>query len=493
MHISSLPGPYGIGCFSKEAYAFVDRLASAGQAYWQILPIGTISYGDSPYQSFSIHAGNPYFIDLSALIERGLLTAAECDAALPAQDEARVDYALQYERRYALLHKAFDRSGWRSDVAFAAFCKAQAAWLDDYALYTVIKAANGAVGWADWPAPLRDRAPEALAQARRENAEELAFYQYLQFLFFTQWRALKAYANARGVRIIGDIPIYVAYDSADVWADRAQFRLDESGRMTDVAGVPPDGFSADGQVWGNPLYDWAYMRENGYRWWIDRIGHAIGMFDVVRIDHFRGFDEFFAIRNGEATARNGRWETGPGKALFRALHAVYGELPIIAEDLGYMTDSVRALVEACGYPNMKVFEFAFDARDSSNMASEYLPENYPENCAAYTGTHDNETVMGWCRSITEGERASLCRYLGVPAVGADTPVRIIERIAHSRAVLCVIPIQDYLCLDNAARMNRPSTVGGNWMFRVTREQLSSALFSVMRRIATESGRAAEDA
>ena len=418
MHISSLPGPFGIGCFGKEAFAFVDYLANAGQTYWQILPIGTISYGDSPYQSFSIQAGCPYYIDLEALIEGGTLTRAACEAALPPGDATRVNYALQYEKRYALLHQAYVNSGCETDAAFAAFCTEQADWLENYALYDVIKRRNRGKSWREWPDALRSRDQAALMQIRDAYTDDIRFCKYVQYLFYKQWFALKAYANARGVRIIGDIPIYVAYDSADVWADRTAFRLDTNGDMTEVAGCPPDGFSSDGQVWGNPLYDWERMEADGYAWWIRRIGHAKRMFDVVRIDHFRGFDEFFAIPFGEATACGGRWEEGPGERLFDALQHVYGDLAIIAEDLGYMTDSVRALVRACGYPNMKVFEFAFDGRDSSDSASEYLPRNYPENCVAYTGTHDNETLVGWCGSITDAERRKLCAYLGMEAFDA---------------------------------------------------------------------------
>ena len=411
--VSSLPGPYGIGCFSAAARAFVDWLAAAGQTMWQILPLGPTSYGDSPYQSFSTFAGNPYFIDPDTLAAAGLLTAAECAAADCAAAPDDIDYGLLYQKRRGLLRRAFARwraGGGEQTPAYGAFLRANAAWLDDYALFTAIKAAQGGAPWDAWPDPLRLRAPAALAEARRTLAEDCAFERFIQFEFDAQWRALKAYANGKGVRIVGDIPIYVAFDSADTWANPALFQLDADRRPTGVAGVPPDGFSATGQLWGNPLYDWPVHEKTGYRWWIARMAACFDRYDIVRIDHFRGFDEYFCVPAGAPDARSGVWRPGPGMALFRALRKALGDRPVIAEDLGYLTDSVRKLVADCGFPGMKVLEFAFDSRDSSG-ANDYLPHNYPVNCVVYTGTHDNETAAGWYESILPQERAAVCRYL----------------------------------------------------------------------------------
>ena len=473
--IASLPGPYGIGCFSSHAFRFVDWLKEAGQSFWQILPLGPTSYGDSPYQSFSTFAGNPYFIDPEALIAEGVLTRAECDAAGSGGDPSAIDYAALYRRRYPLLRAAFRRSGHRSSPEFRTFVEENGWWLEDYALFMALKERFGGAPWTKWPEELRLRRREAMDSARRELEEEIDFQKYMQFKFFEQWQALLDYAHRRGIRIIGDLPIYVAMDSADTWSHPELFQLDGSNVPTAVAGCPPDGFSATGQLWGNPLYRWDYHRETGYAWWMTRLRYCFRLYDVLRIDHFRGFDEYYAIPYGAPDARDGRWEQGPGIDLFDTMKRTLGDRQVIAEDLGYVTDSVRQLVRDTGFPGMKVLEFAFDARDTG-AAGDYLPHNYTENCVAYTGTHDNETVAGWLRSITPEELRMVREYLCDLYTPDGELVRPFVSLAMSSvARICVIPVQDYLGYGNDCRINKPSTLGGNWRWRVTWEELSSAL------------------
>ena len=460
--VSSLPSKYGIGCFSKSAYDFVDALKAAGQSCWQILPLGPTSYGDSPYQSFSTFAGNPYFISLEDLIEEGVLTQKECDAVDFGSDPASVDYAKLYKGRIILLRKAYERSNVGENEEFRRFQEEEAWWLKDYALFMAVKQRFEGKPWSEWAEDIRLRWQNALDYYRRELYFEIEFQEYMQFKFRQQWMKLKAYANKQGIEIIGDIPIYVAMDSADTWANPWLFKLDENNCPTQVAGCPPDGFSATGQLWGNPLYNWEVHRNSGFEWWIKRIENCFRLYDVVRIDHFRGFDEYYAIPYGDKTAEHGWWEKGPGIDLFRAVSVRLGARKIIAEDLGYMTDSVKRLVEESGYPNMKVIEFAFDERDTGN-ASDYLPHNYPENCVVYTGTHDNETLLSWFRDITPKERRQVREYLN-NFYGSDREIcqDLICLVMRSVAKLCVIPMQDYLYLDNSARMNQPSTLGNNW-------------------------------
>lgn len=473
--VFSLPGEYGIGCFSEEAYRFVDFLAEAKQRYWQILPLGPTGYGDSPYQSFSTFAGNPYFISLKQLISEGLLTKEECDAVDFGCDDRQVDYGKLYRGRLDLLRKAFRRSRHRESGEFAAFCRDNAFWLSDYALFMALKDAHGGADFSTWERELREYEAGARAAWQEKLEEECAFHTYLQYEFLRQWKALRAYAASRGIRIIGDIPVYVSHDSSDFWAGRDLFMRDERGEIRLIAGVPPDGFSADGQVWGNPLYDWERHARDGYRWWRRRIGKCLELYDVIRIDHFRGFDEFFAVPADEDTAKNGHWEKGPGLRLFEAIREEFGEVPIIAEDLGYVTDTVRQLVRDTGFPNMKVLEFAFDSRDSTG-AAEYLPYRFGRNCVVYTGTHDNETVRGWIDSILPEERKAVKDYLDVRT---EDPGEIVDKLvllAHSSvADLSIIPIQDYLRLDNSARINQPSTQGKNWRWRLKEEDLTPAL------------------
>lgn len=489
MPISSLPSKYGIGCFSASAYEFVDQLARAGQSYWQILPLGPTSYGDSPYQSFSTFAGNPYFISLEALIEEGVLTKRECSQADFGKDSASIDYAKMYRARFRLLRKAYERSNISEQEAFITFCAEQDYWLSDYALYMVVKENRfHSRPWSEWAEDIRLRWQNALDYYRKELYFEIEFQKYMQFKFYEQWGKLKAHANQKGIRIIGDIPIYVAMDSADVWANPWLFQLDEANQPTKVAGCPPDAFSADGQLWGNPLYNWEAHRKSGFDWWISRIAHCFTMYDVLRIDHFRGFDEYYAIPFGEKTAENGWWEKGPGMELFGAISSRLGKRSIIAEDLGYVTDSVRWLVKESGYPNMRVLEFAFDARDTGN-ANDYLPHNYPQNCVVYTGTHDNETLMSWFKNISPEERRMVRKYVHDETGSLKKVCRDMICLAlGSVAELCIIPIQDYLGLDDRARMNRPSTLGNNWKWRLKEGQFNEELEKEMLELAQVYGR-----
>lgn len=471
--ISSLTSKYGIGCFDKKAYEFVDYLKEAGQSYWQILPLGPTSYGDSPYQSFSTFAGNPYYIDLNELVLNGLLTKEECEQ-VGFKDNDDIDYGLLYSKRYALLKKAFERSGITIDTDFIRFCD-ENKWLDEYALFMALKDYFGGVSWDKWEKNLRLRKDFALNEYRDKLSDEINFYKFLQYMFFAQWNKLKKYANEKGIKIIGDIPIYVAADSADVWAEPELFQLDKDGKPKAVAGCPPDGFAADGQLWGNPLYDWDYHKETGFEWWISRLSHCFKLYDVVRIDHFRGFDEYYSIPYGDENAKNGHWEKGPGMELFTAVEKALGKREVIAEDLGFMTDSVRQLVKNSGFPNMKVLEFAFDSRDTGSR-NDYLPHNYNENCVAYTGTHDNQTIASWFDTITEDEREMAREYLS----DGFTPTEklnkaFISLIMRSKARLCIIPMQDWLGLDDKSRINVPSTVGKNWRWRLTENQLTEKL------------------
>ena len=475
MPITSLPGKYGIGCFSAEAYAFVDFLQQAGQSYWQILPIHPTGYGDSPYQSFSTYAGNPYFIDLEKLTEEGVLEKAECDKMDFGKSETDIDYEKQFCSRYILLRKAYERSNISKNGAYQQFVAENGWWLSDYALFMALKEFFGGAAWQEWPEDIRLRYGYAMDYYRRELYFDIEFQMYLQFKFFEQYRQLKRYANERNVKIIGDIPIYVAMDSADTWANPQLFQLDENNVPLAVAGVPPDGFSAEGQLWGNPLYRWEHHRETGYAWWLQRLQYVYHLYNVTRIDHFRGFDAYFSIPYGADSAVGGHWENGPGMELFRLAEEKLGWHEVIAEDLGYVTDSVRQMVRESGFLGMKVLEFAFDSRDTG-AANDYLPHNYPENCVVYTGTHDNETLQGWLTSIREKERQTARAYLW----DWYTPQELLHKsfvslAMRSRAGLCIIPIQDWLGLGNDSRINTPSTLGKNWRWRVRKEQLTDTL------------------
>lgn len=490
LSITSLPSKYGIGCFSKSAYDFVDWLKGAGQTYWQILPLGPTSYGDSPYQSFSTFAGNPYFISLEALVEEGVLTKAECEAADFGDKPGSVDYEKMYQARYPLLRKAYERSKISENQDYQRFVADNGWWLGDYALFMAVKDWFDGAPWTEWAEDIRLRWPNAMDYYRRELYFDVEFQQYLQYTFYMQWMKLKNYANDRGIRLIGDIPIYVAMDSADTWAHPELFQLDENNVPLAVAGCPPDGFSAIGQLWGNPLYRWDYHRDTGYEWWISRLEYCFRLYDVVRIDHFRGFDEYYSIPYEATTAVDGHWEKGPGMALFARVEEALGRREVIAEDLGYVTDSVRELVRSSGFPGMKVLEFAFDSRDSG-CANDYLPHNYEENCVAYTGTHDNETIRGWFDSISTEEQEMAREYL----CDSRTPKKelnwaFISLIMRSSARICIIPMQDYLGYGNECRMNKPSTVGINWKWRLTGEELTEELKKKLYDMARRYGRLA---
>ena len=475
MPITSLPGKYGIGCFSKEAYAFIDWLKEAGQTYWQILPIHPTSYGDSPYQSFSTFAGNPYFIDLEELIEEGMLTREECDSMDFGDYEDDIDYEDQYQNRYILLSMAYERSNISQDSDYQRFVAENRWWLDDYALFMALKNFFKGQCWNEWPQDIRLRWGYSMDYYRRELYFDIEFQMFLQYWFFKQYWRLKAYANENHIRIIGDIPIYVAMDSADTWAHPELFQLDENNVPTAVAGCPPDGFSATGQLWGNPLYRWDYHKQTGYRWWLSRLWYVFQLYDVTRIDHFRGFDEYFSIPYGAETAVDGHWEKGPGIDLFRCVEWNLGWHEVIAEDLGYVTDSVRQLVRDSGFPGMKVLEFAFDSRDSGS-ANDYLPHNYTENAVVYTGTHDNETVVGWFETICTEDRSLARNYLCDYYTPEEEIYKPFIALAMSSvAKWCIIPIQDYLGLDNTCRTNKPSTLGCNWRWRARKALLSEQL------------------
>ncbi len=474
--ISSIPSNYGIGCFSKEAYAFVDQLVRGGQKYWQILPLGPTGYGDSPYQSFSTFAGNPYFIDLEVFIREGLLMEWECHNCDWGGSESYVDYEKVYQSRYPLLRKAFEKYRPENDGEYQKFLDKNADWLEDYALFMAIKNDQGGKGWNEWPTELRNREPKALKEAQEKLEKEVRFYYFQQYWFFKQWCWLKNYANNCGIKIIGDVPIYLAFDSADTWSRPELFQFDEDHMPKSVAGCPPDAFSATGQLWGNPVYNWPYHKKTDYEWWIRRMKHCMELYDVVRIDHFRGFDEYYAIPYGDPTAEFGNWEKGPGIELFDVLKEKVPGLEVIAEDLGFLTDSVIELVKNTGFPGMKVLQFAFDA----SWNSDYLPHKYTSNSVVYTGTHDNETTRGWIEGLSEYDRKFMQAYTGCKDQPYDDCVWALIRTAMaSVAELAIIPIQDYLCLGNETRMNAPATFGNNWKWRLTKGQLPEEVLGRM--------------
>ncbi len=485
--VTALPSPYGIGCLSREAYRFVDALLACGQSYWQILPLNPTSFGDSPYQSFSAFAGNPYLIDLDGLIEDGLLSRSECDDALGGAT-GRVDYGLQYRKRLPLLRLAAGRfDGWQNEE-YRAFLDKNAEWLEDYALFMAIKDSLGGRSLSEWETPLRMREEAALDERREALAGEIDAYRFLQFRFFKEWQALRSYANQRGIRIIGDLPIYVSCDSADVWANPELFLLDEAGAPIRVAGCPPDGFTPDGQLWGNPLYRWDAHRREDYAWWISRLRQAFETYDAVRIDHFRGFDSYYSIPAGARTAREGRWERGIGDEMFRVAEEVLGRKEILAEDLGYVTDSVRALLASCGFPGMKILQFGFGGGEG-DFSSEDLPHRYPSHCVAYTGTHDNATLREWLAGASDTEKRKIREYLWSDSSDEKLLAeQLIACLLRSPASLCVIPMQDYLGLGGEARVNIPSTGEGNWQWRMEGDAFDGHVKETIRKLCRISGR-----
>ena len=496
LSVTSLPSKYGIGCFDKAAYDFVDWLEKAGQKYWQILPLGATSHAgafDSPYQAYSAFAGNPYFISLDALVEEGVLKQEEIDAIDFGTDANRVNYDKLFANRLPLLRKAYERSNIHANAAFQEFCKENFWWLDDYALFMSVKEFFGGAGWTQWPEDIRMHYGLALDYYREKLYFDVEFQKYLQFKFYEQWSALKKYANDKDIQIVGDMPIYVSPDGSDVWAQPEMFQLDGENMPTQIAGCPPDSFSADGQVWGNPLYRWDYHKATGYHWWVTRMWYSYKLYDVVRIDHFRGFDEYFAIPAGSNSAKNGHWEQGPGMDLFYTLRSALGEKGVIAEDLGLLTDGVRRLVRDSGFPNMKVLQFAFDRADIGG-ANDYLPHNYNNNCVVYTGPHDNETISGWFLGLSKEDKEFVRDYL----CDHDTAnkwmyKRLVATAMASTANMCVIPAQDWLGLDNNSRMNVPGTVNVNWSWRLLPGQITDALAEEVLIITKRFGRANWDA
>ncbi len=477
MHITSLPSPYGIGTFGKEAEAFVDWLKLAGQKYWQVLPIGPTGYGDSPYQSFSTFAGNPLLIDLDALVASGLLSKERCEEADYGADPTYVDFEKVTRTKMSLLREAFSK--FEENVSYLSFVKNEADWLEDYALFMAIKEENNKVSWLEWNDDLRLRKPQAIAEAGGRLEDEVAFWKFIQFTFYSQWERLKDYANKNGIKIIGDIPIYVALDSADVWANSYLYDMDENVMPKTVAGVPPDYFSATGQLWGNPLYNWEAMKKEGYSWWISRVEKAASLYDIVRIDHFRAFDTYWSIPYGEKTAVNGEWKNGPGMELFNAIKKQIGEPPIIAEDLGDIFDSVKVLLKESGFPGMRVLQFGFNPNSDDN---DHLPHRYPVNSVCYTGTHDNSTVMGWYKGADEKSRA-MCRKYLKPRPFEKLNVTMIRELYKSTCGLAVVPMQDVIGLDDTARMNIPSTLGGNWKWRSLKKHFSNKNAALLRDLA----------
>ena len=460
MPVSSLPSKYGIGTFGKAAYEFVDQLQKGGQSLWQILPLGSTSYGDSPYQSFSTFAGNPYFIDLEKLTEDELLTKKECDACDFGDNPLYVDYGRIYESRFTLLKKAFARFDAKEE-GYEAFFKENAFWLEDYALFMAVKNSFDGVSFEEWEDDIRKRDPKAMQKYQEQYQEEIRFYVFLQYEFSKQWSALKAYANEKGIQIVGDIPIYVAFDSSDTWASPELFQFDDDLKPIAVAGCPPDAFSATGQLWGNPLYNWEYHKKTGYAWWMKRFKHCFQMYDIVRIDHFRGFDEYYSIPYGSETAENGEWQKGPGYELFDVMKKTLGRQNVIAEDLGFLTPSVYKLVKKTGFPGMKILQFAFDSREESD----YLPHNYTANSIVYTGTHDNDTLLGWWESLSRKDKSFAKKYMNIRR-DKDVTWTFIRACMASVSDTAIIPMQDYLELGGEARINTPSTLGDNWKWRM---------------------------
>ncbi len=484
MHISSLPGPYGVGSMGAAAYSFVDFLVAAGQSCWQILPLNPTGYGDSPYQSFSTFAGNHYLIDLDTLIEEGLLLPGELEGIDWGSEPGRVDFGKLYNERARLLKIAFSR--FEENDEFREFVRENSLWLEDYALFMAIKEHFRGRDWQNWSVSLLMRLRPVMDAYREELRDAIRFQYFLQFKFFQQWRALRSYANDRGIKIIGDVPIYVPLDSADVWANPELFQLDASRRPTVVAGCPPDSFSADGQLWGNPIYDWKKMHEERYHWWIRRMKAAAKMYDVVRFDHFRGFESYWAVPAGAKTAASGQWLPGPGMDFVGAIKRALPELDIIAEDLGFVTPGVKKLLRDSGYPGMKVMEFAFDTREPS--ARDYLPHCYPANSVVYSGTHDNLTLKQWFEETDEEDIQNAIGYLGLNEQEGYI-WGMIRGAMSSVSELCIIQMQDYLEVGAEGRMNHPGTLtSANWTWRAKEGFASDELAQKIRSLTARYGR-----
>ena len=478
MPMSSLPSPYGIGTMGKSAYAFVDFLKAAGQKYWQVLPLGPTSFGDSPYSSFSSFAGNPYFIDLDLLIKDKLLRPSEVKDRDWGDKADRIDYARIFENRFPVLRLAFQRGRERYASQIADFRRENAAWLENYALYMAVKAGFGMVSWNEWPdREIRLHKSDAVERYRQQYAEDIDFWVFCQFLFFRQWKALREYAHKQGIQFIGDVPIYVALDSADVWAEPKYFQLDSDGVPKEVAGVPPDAFTEDGQLWGNPLYDYDVMKADGFGWWIRRIEGAGRLFDMIRIDHFRGFESYWAVPFGDSTAKNGRWRPGPGMDLVGVLTSWFHDLSFIAEDLGYTTPEVEKLLKDSKLPGMKILEFGFDPKGESD----YMPHNCVNNSICYVGTHDNEEVKGWVKHTDKATLRYAKEYMhkGEDESWCEAMLRTGMSTASK---LFVMQMQDILELGEDSRINTPGVLGGNWQWRMRPDAIDKKLARKIRKL-----------
>lgn len=512
--LSSLPSPFGIGSLGREAYDFVDFLEKSGQTYWQMLPIGPTNFGDSPYQSFSAFACNPYFIDLDILREKGLLTGEETEEEKEKNTSGTVDYGRLYRERDSVLRKAALRAGAvyvsgesqrnsrshirnqlnrllsllslnkeKNEWDFQRFKEENSFWLYEYTLFMAIKEENGGLPFREWPKALREREPWAVSQAENRLKSEMDYFALLQYFFFIQWQDLKAYANSKGIRLIGDIPIYVSSDSAELWAEKELFIVNDQGEPTVQAGCPPDAFSETGQLWGNPIYDWEYHKKTGYSWWIKRLEHGFRFFDVLRIDHFRGLAGYYEIPAGAENAVKGQWKEGPGISFIKAVKEALPQAKIIAEDLGYMTEDVKELLGESGFPGMKVLQFAF----STGPENDYLPHHYEKNCVAYTGTHDNTTAAGWKKTAPTEEVSFAQEYLGIKEE-EDFTKGFIEAVMASLCDTAVIPMADWLGLGEEGRINIPGTIGGNWKWRLQEGELTEALALEIRRKTEACGR-----
>ena len=470
MHISSLPGEYGIGDFGKEAYRFVDFLSKANQKNWQILPLGVTSFGDSPYQCFSAFAGNPYFIDLNELIIYNYINQEDVKKHRLYHDEQKIDYGLLYKNKMDILKTAFKNAKSPLFSELKYFYESNIDWLREFSLFMSIKSKHGNNSWYQWDNKYKIYDSEEVLRFERENQDEIYFWIFTQYFFYRQWNKLKQYANEKGIKIIGDLPIYVAEDSSDVWSNPQYFNLEENLVPKTVSGCPPDGFTDTGQLWGNPIYDWDAMEEDGYHWWVKRIEHSFKIYDILRIDHFRGFESYWEVRHGAENAVNGRWVKGPGIQLFNKIKEELGELNIIVEDLGFNTPEVTKMVEDSGFPNMKVLQFAFNPREES----EHAPHGFDKNCVVYTSTHDNQTIIGWFDSLPKDIFEYTVKYL---KLNYDEGLNwgVIRGAWGSSANLAIATIQDFLGLNDEARMNTPGTLGGNWTWRVQKGQLSDEL------------------
>ena len=483
MHISSLPGPYGIGTLGKNAYQFIDFLREAGQSYWQILPVCPTSYGDSPYQSFSTFAGNPYFIDFELLEKDGLISKSDYEGIDWGSNKSYVDYGLLYVKRHELFAKIQEYFEKNTPSDYKAFCKKNAWWLNDFALFMAVKDAHNGIAFLEWEDDIRMREEKAVKEWTKKCARRIEYYKMLQYLFFKQWNDLRAYAAKNDIKIIGDIPIYVAADSADVWTHPENFKLNKKRVPVEVAGCPPDAFTELGQLWGNPVYNWKQHKADGYGWWKQRLKASLEIYDILRIDHFRGFESFYTIKYGMPDAKLGVWRKGPGANLFKEVKNEFGDVPIIAEDLGFMTDEVRAMLKKCAFPGMKVVQFGFDG----TADNAYLPDNYPENSIVYTGTHDNDTILGWTETGSPNEVENAMKYLKVEEK-ADVREAMMKAALNSKSFVCVLTMQDLIGLGHEARMNTPSTVGDNWKWRATEKQITKKIAAWLKKATEEAGR-----